>query len=258
MLEEQTKTPLKLAHPPIVEAVVDIDCQLPPSFDWKEIEGKAREALRSQYPTMRRQLMQQHSIKQEPSMPLKHEYQVGLSSLQFVTPDGKQLVQFRAAGYSFNRLAPYGGLDEYLPEIKRTWKCFNEIARPVTIGRISLRVINRILLPTVNGKVDLDFYFSIGPRLPQCHNLSFAGFFNQYLAVEPQSDRFVNVTMALQPMDGDRLPIILDIDAYAAVPNAVLDWNEILARINHLRSLKNNVFRGTLTEPCLKLFSNPQ
>lgn len=67
--------------------------------------------------------------------------------LQFLKNDEKQLVQIRPQGYSFNRLAPYGGFDEYLPEIERAWRLFVDIVMPLQVKLIRLRYINRFLLP---------------------------------------------------------------------------------------------------------------
>ena len=40
-----------------------------------------------------------------------------LAAFQFLQTDEKQLVQVRALGFSFNRLAPYTGFDELLAEV---------------------------------------------------------------------------------------------------------------------------------------------
>ena len=72
-------------------------------------------------------------------------------------------MQVRAQGFSFNRLAPYSGLDDYLPEIERTWSLYVDLASPVQIRAIRLRYINRILLPLAANTVDLDEYLKIGP-----------------------------------------------------------------------------------------------
>ena len=68
----------------------------------------------------------------------------GIQALQFLHADEKQLVQVRAQGFSFNRLAPYTSLDDYLPEIERTWHLFVGLASPVQIRVVQLRYINRI------------------------------------------------------------------------------------------------------------------
>ena len=78
-----------------------------------------------------------------PALSIKH----GVQALQFLQDDERQLVQVRVQGFSFNRLAPYTSLDDYLPEIKRTWGLYVDLVKPVQVRQIRVRYINRILLP---------------------------------------------------------------------------------------------------------------
>jgi len=155
----------------------------------------------------------------------------GLQALMFLAPDERQLVQLRPQGYSFNRLAPYASLDHYLPEIERTWKLFVEWAAPVQVRLIRLRFINRILLPSDDGSVNLDNYLKLGPRLPDAANLTFSGFFNQHSAVESATGNAVNITMATQPLEDAKLPVILDIEAYQDVLGELAGDGEHLDRL---------------------------
>jgi uncharacterized protein (TIGR04255 family) len=90
--------------------------------------------------------------------------------------------------------------------------------------------------------------------LPDEANLTFSGFFYQYSAVEVATQNAVNITMATQPMEGDNLPVILDIDAHRPGNIEPSDWSQIADRVQSLRQLKNLVFRYSLTDPCLNLF----
>ena len=180
--------------------------------------------------------------------------QHGLAALQFFSEDERQLVQVRRQGFSFNRLTPYSSLDDYLPEIKRTWQLFVNLAAPVTITRIRLRYINRLGLPLTNGKVELDDFLKLGPRLPDEANLMFASFFNQQIVTEPVTGNIVKVIMASQPPEGETLPVILDIEAERPCAIEPTDWAQITERIGSLRSLKNLIFNKSLTETCLNLF----
>jgi uncharacterized protein (TIGR04255 family) len=56
-----------------------------------------------------------------------------LAAFQFLKNDEKQLVQFRNEGFSFNRLAPYTTLDDYLPQIKKNWEIYRIVAAPSEI-----------------------------------------------------------------------------------------------------------------------------
>jgi uncharacterized protein (TIGR04255 family) len=159
----------------------------------------------------------------------------------------------RAQGYSFNRLAPYTSLDDYLPEIQRTWDLFVKLTSPVQLRVIRLRYINRILLPLKNGQVDLKRYLKRNLN-PTESKLLMTGFLNQYAAVAKDSGHEVNVVVTSQPPENDRLPIIFDNGVACEAKVQPHEWNAILVKIQSLRDLKNRVFRNTLTAKCLNLF----
>src|SRR4028119_1664205 len=111
---------LKLAHAPIIEAVVDIDCDLPPGTDLSQLQERAKRMFSLWYPKARRSITERHQFRTAAEELPELAVQQHVSGLQFLTEDEKQLVQIRPEGYSFNRLAPYASLDDYLPEIERS------------------------------------------------------------------------------------------------------------------------------------------
>jgi uncharacterized protein (TIGR04255 family) len=247
---------LSLSKAPIVEAVLDMDCDLQPSADLAALKSRAQDCFRDKYPTFQAQLVQQASIEAKPGA--APQMSVGGSrtqALQFLQDQGRQLVQVRAGGFSFNRLAPYTSLDDYLPEIQRTWQLYVGLASPIQIRRVSLRYINRILLPRA-GRLDLNEYLKIGPRLPDEDKLALAGFFTQHVALEESTGHQATMVMASQPAEGDKLPIIFDICVSNPGVLTPEDWPSILASIVSLRGLKNRIFGNTLTQRCLRLFQN--
>ncbi|HVT44702.1 MAG TPA: TIGR04255 family protein [Thermoanaerobaculia bacterium] len=248
-----TESQFRLANPPIIEAVVDFTCDMPPDLDLVRLQDRSEELLRNEYPKTRRQVVQHHEIRADAEAPPSVEFRQNIGALLFLTEDEKQVVQMRAEGYSFNRLAPYQGLDEYLPEIERTWKIFQDLTKPVQVRKVGLRFINRILLPTVEGGVNLGGFVRVSPRLPD-PGLELIGFVNQHSGREKATDHRVNITLLSQPLEVDRLPIILDIDTFDLRHQIPDDWQGILETIQSLRRLKNRVFERTLTEECLSLF----
>lgn len=132
--------PLALGAAPIIEAVVDIDCDLPPAVDFDELDVASAAMLVDKYPTKRRRMLSEHVISGGEQGSLAVTSRQGLQALQYVSVDEKQLVQFRPGGFSFNRLAPYGSLDEYLPEIERTWQLFISTAKPVVCRAVRTRL----------------------------------------------------------------------------------------------------------------------
>lgn len=252
---DQTK--LQLVNAPIVEAVLDIDCDLPPAFDLPRAEPLARELFSATYPKVRQVLMQEHTIQtkagEAPTMSVRH----GIQSLQLLKEDEKQLVQVRRQGFSFNRLAPYTSLDDYLPEIERTWRLFVQIASPTQIRCVRLRYINRILLPISGDSLNLDQYLKVGPHLPDESRLTFKGFLNQHTALDSATGNQVIIILATQPVDQGKLPLIFDINTMHEGSAEADNWAWLLEVITALRVLKNSVFQNTLTQRCLSLFQQP-
>jgi uncharacterized protein (TIGR04255 family) len=237
-----TATIPTLCSPPIVEMVVDIECDFAPrqsSTGLGAVAGK----FRDRYPKERKLLVQ--------------EFKIGLgaeSTFQFLQDDEKQLVQVRARGFSFNRLAPYGSFDEYLPEIRRTWEIYRELALPILVRMVRLRYINRLSLPFTDQQLDLDSYFKTGPRIPDEDHLAVAGFLNQHQLVERETGYHIKTVLAAGNVEEDELPVIFDNTVAARVDSEPADWQPLEATIQSLRNLKNRVFFGALTDKCLDLF----
>ena len=191
---------LHLDNAPIIEAVLDIDCVLPVSFQLQDVESAARDALRGEYPKFRTQYLLQHSVKQPADGPAEVSGSRALQALQFLKEDEKQLVQLRRNGFSFNRLAPYDSLDAYLPEIERTWNAYRELAGPTSVRRISLRYINRLLFPVDGGSLRLSDHLRQAPQLPEGTKLAFTGFLHKHQAVEEGTGNKVAIVIASQPV----------------------------------------------------------
>lgn len=240
---------------------MDIDCELPPAVKLSDLETVAQESLKDSYPKLEKRMLQHFQIRKQGEEPPEHSMKEGLDAFLFRSEDGKQLTQFRRLGYAFNRLAPYEGMDTYLPEIQRTWENYCSIAKPLRIRKIGLRTINRIQLPlNPTGDLDLGKYLSTGPQIPKVdgRNFTFTGFLNQHQIADPGTGQQANIILATKEAQGGKLTIILDIDAFDPKPRESLEWAEVGTVLGLLRSLKNDLFRKIVTEECLKLFSNPQ
>src|SRR6266571_2536431 len=96
----------RLPNAPIVEAVLDIGCDMPPTFDLATLEQPSRDLFRNHYPKLRVQLIQQTKIETKPDATPQMSVQHGIEAFQFLHADEMQVVQVRAQGFSFNRLAP--------------------------------------------------------------------------------------------------------------------------------------------------------
>ncbi len=247
---------LKLKNAPIVEAVLNIECDMPPVQDIAALQEPAKEAFRPQYPKFKAVLVQEHRIEAKPEAQPQLSIKQSLHGFQLLQEDERQLVQVRPHGFSFNRLAPYSTLDDYLGEMERTWNIFVKLTSPVQVRFVQLRYNNRLLLPMPGGKLELEDYFKICPQLPDEERLGFIGFLNQHTAVEKETGNQVNIVLAAQPTENETLPVIFDIAAARVLTTEPSNWGEISKTIQSLRDLKNRVFRNTLTQTCINLFQN--
>ncbi len=253
--------PFQLPFPPIIEAIVDIDCELPAGTSPGDLESAAQESLCKTYPQLQKRMLQQFQIHKQAEKPPEPRLKEGLDALLFRSEDGKQLTQFRRSGYSFNRLAPYAGMDACLPEIQRTWENYRTIAKPLRIRKIGLRTINRIGLPlNPDGGLDLGRYLSTGPQIPKVdgRDFTFTGFLNQHQIVDKRSGQQANIVLATKEVRDGKLVVLLDIDAYDPRPRESLEWVDVSAVVGSLRDLKNDLFRNIVTKECINLFSSRQ
>jgi len=246
----------KLRNPPIVEAVFDVDCDLPPGFDLASLEVPIRARFADQYPKFQTQFLQTFAINAGTDSAPNMSTHRTVQAFQCRHEDEKQLVQLRAQGFSFNRLAPYTSLDDYLPEIERTWRLYVELASPIHIRIIRLRFINRIFLPMAAGKVDLDEFLKLGPRMPDEENLRLCSFLTQQVAIEKNTGHELNLVLTAEAPVDEKLPAILDITVASATITEPTDWPNMLQAIEKLRSLKNHAFFNTLTPECIDLFQS--
>lgn len=247
----------KLRNPPIVEAVVDFNCELSPSFNFRDIKQEpAHKVFASTYPTVRTVYTQQHTIPIAPGEQAgpAASSEVAIQAYQFLGYEGRQIVQVRAEGFSFNRLAPYSSFDDYLPEVERTWKLYVNLIPVVRIETIQLRYINRLMLPMAQQKVELEEFLKIGPRSPDEDRLTLSGFTTQLSAVENDTKEQLNLILVAEAATKDHLPVILDIAVRSQKQAAPGDWALIESTLMSLRRLKNRVFENTVTPKCIELY----
>jgi uncharacterized protein (TIGR04255 family) len=245
---------LKLRVTPIVEAIIDFDCAMTVDTDLEALEPAAKLAFNG-YPKVRRAFVQQMQIEAKEGAPVSVTNQSGIAALQFFSDDERQLVQIRSGGgYSFNRLAPYSSLDDYLPEVERTWAAFQKLIAPQSVRLVRLRYINRLLLPLSDHRLQLEEYLATAPRLPDEKGLLLTQFFDRNVCVEESTGNTVSIVTTGQPEEAGKLPVILDIDAVRERGIGPCDWPKLSESIASLRSLKNLVFRNSLTPKCLNLY----
>lgn len=244
----------KLNHPPVVEAIIDFDCEMPLDYSLADLRTDADKAFLAEYPERLQIFSDEFSVRGYSHAPPELDASRVLSSFRYISIDKLTVVQVRPIGFSFNRLAPYRSLDDYLPEIQRAWHVFAEFAKPLSLTEIKLRYINLIRVPEQFGKVSLNDYFKFVPQDIEDQSIRLDKFLVHKVGSEQTTANLVKVTLTDQPMEQNFLPIILDIETSAKTSLEPGNWEGIRRRLGDLRSLKNKVFEGELKPKCISLF----
>jgi uncharacterized protein (TIGR04255 family) len=243
----------KLKKAPVIEAIIEFDCDMPPKFKVAEYEEAFKATYSVAYPEFRTVYAETHEIQSDREGTTSHSAQRAVDGHQFWNAEKTELVQVRNWGFSFNRLKPYSTLDDYLPTIKLNWGKFAAVGQPIQLKALRMRFINRIELPSTTGNLELKDYLSICPQLPNGSNLVFTGFYHQHQAVEKETGNIASIVLATQPYAKDHLPLIFDITVISPKVTEPDDWQAIEEQFATLRRLKNSIFANTLTETCLSL-----
>lgn len=127
-----------------------------------------------------------------------------------------------------------------------------QLAKPESVTRVALRYINHMRLPS--SDVELDDYIVTTPKLPESVPEVLAGFSTRVVLQHPDRRLTANVIQVLEPGVESPAPTLLsDIDVYRTGEFDV--EAVVLERIlRDLRSYKNEIFFGSLTERFVDLY----
>jgi len=244
--------PRHLANAPITEAVFNFRVRARRSFDAESLRGLA-DALSSEFPETEehRQVRAQFNLTPGQEGPLRVESEA-LQGFSLKSGDARSIVQLKVDGFSFHRLKPYTSWDELFPRVLRFWSEYRQFAEPEELTRLAVRFINHVRFPA--GVTDLGEYLIAEPRVPEGVPDQVSGFFSQITVYHPGWDIEAVVRQVLETDLSDRVPtILLDIDAFKHV--SLDPSSEGVSEIfDSLRSYKNQLFFGSLTERTLELF----
>lgn len=166
----------------------------------------------------------------------------------FRSVDREYIVQAKLDGFAFSRLEPYIDWRDLRDNAKTAWAAYRSLLRPTAAGRIGVRYINRLDIPSDDRHVTLEQYFRVYPELPSDipQNIT-----NVFLRLQiPQTDLPEQVTMIITqtgspPAREGVVSIVLDIDVFAT---GLFSEEAIWDKIEMLRARKNQAFEACITD----------
>lgn len=235
------------SHPPIVEALLDIQVDLPGDFALDTLL-KCQQKVKKDYPDRKsaQDVTGEISVGQKVSASASTEP----TGYVFASPDKKQLFQAKRTGFTFNRLAPYPGWDVFFAEAKRLWEEYHRVTHPRGYKRVALRYIDRFDFPF--PEVMLETYFRTYPEVSRDLPQVMAGFFFQFNLPLPEISSIATITQtSVPPPTPEQSSIILDIDLYRT--ESLPPGNELWPLFETLRVWKNKVFEACITDRAREL-----
>lgn len=170
----------------------------------------------------------------------------------FKSKDGKQMVQMRMDGFTFNLVDQYSDWNSFSMEALRLFDIYLNELKPKNITRIALRYINRIRIPQPFTRFQ-DYIVNM-PPIPTCLPQAYSNFFMRIEVPCDQNGTLVILTETIEHSTEKFLPFILDIDT-VKVGNIGKDKDVLEVEFEKLRKLKNTTFENCITAETRKLFN---
>lgn len=239
-----------LPNAPIQEALIDFRVALPDELTLDDLSGM-QQKVHAEYPVIKTikhgMLGFQLLDNQEP----KTSIESTTIGYRCESEDGSQIVQFRMNGFTFSKLPPYQDWDTMQREAERLWDIYKSTMNPVVVTRVATRFINVMRFPLPLER--LSEYLTAPPNVPVTLPQALSSFLTRMVVPEPEAGCTAIITQALESVEDDVVPIVLDIDVFASCQHDVAD-NEYWTLLRRMREFKNNIFFESITEKAAELF----
>ncbi len=239
-----------LRNAPITEALLDFRCVLAQGDHSKTFLDLARQ-VSPEYPILqeRRAVSLAFTITPAATPSASAAGDATLQGVVCVSSNGKDIVQFRADGFSYHRLSPYESWAAALPRALKGWKLYSAALKP-TLVQIAVRNINQIIVP---DDVNASDYLTNAPSAPLNEGAALTGFYSRVTLHDPALQVSAGIVQSSQPSlrQEPSFLVVLDIEVVKASPTG-LPETAIDGALADLHDYKNRLFFDSLTKRALE------
>jgi uncharacterized protein (TIGR04255 family) len=230
---------------PITEAVIEIRIKAP--FDAAQLDRLVARFSRK-YPVPPQKLFDVSFEIGEVTSKTNQK----LNGYRMSSSDGDKVLLLGMSNISTAKIAPYEGWEKLSEEARSNWDIWLKIVGWQPVGRIGIRYINRIDIPTL-GRIELKDYLTFQPSLPPLLDTGIQHFaMNTMIQLGKDGRLVLNAGSVASPIIGNQSLILdLDVSCETDIPdNDVGLWTLIAA----MRDQKNQVFEACITDKTRALF----
>jgi len=233
---------------PIVEAVIGIDFEETLPIEVLDGLRALASTFAHDYPTVEPMVMAEYKL--QPGVPVTQiETPMGFF---FRSADGLQVVHAKRTGFAFSRLAPYRNWHEFISEAKHTWGAYRGSVGPSSLGKFTVRYINRLSWPS---GAPIEDYLAVYPHIPEGLPQTLGGCFLRldYPLSTPYQGKLIQ-QIATVP-EGDRAMVSFVLDNEFSFSAIGLSDLEVWDRVNTCRTVKNDIFLKSISDKMRGLIS---
>jgi uncharacterized protein (TIGR04255 family) len=166
--------------------------------------------------------------------------------------EGIHVAHFRINGFTFSRLSPYENWQSLRDEAMKLWRIYRTATFASKVTRVGIRYVNQLDLPSPLR--DFRDYVRTYPEISSDVSTSVGGFFLHLIIGQPDGSMLVLNETIVPPSGPNVLSMVLDIDLFHENIE-VDDDSALFALMESLRSRKNEVFEGCITNKMRELIS---
>lgn len=249
MVNSDLQTPRRYKRPPIVEASFEV--RFRQTLSTREME-RLRDRFKRTHPTIEEQrqvnieLLAQKAVTTEAT----------LVGYKLTASNASDLVIIQQHALGSSRLAPYEGWESFIKGARGNFETLNKIVGHREVTRLGARFVNRIDIPNalIQGR-EIVSLIKAFVALPE-EITTVAGTYGLWINFIEKSTGvkvLLQSSIALPPPVLDHTSIVLDIDA--SVDSGIPSQKEAIWRVAEtLRTAKNRVFEGVITDDLRRLF----
>lgn len=239
-------------NPPIEEALCQVSFAEPLSWS-VATPGLLFEVLRDRYPEEPEAQEQVAASLQLVEEAQAANIAFNRGPLRYVYKDKTRtrLVVVSPTSCSVNSLRPYEGWPALRQRLAEALRDLWELTGVQPVAQVSLRYINRIVLPP--GRADTDDYFNLVVRTAEEGRADFNGFMHRVESALTDGATLAASTFASMQPEPSGTPFLLDLEFRR--PNLALDeLEDILDVADDLKGKENREFESSIKDPARSLF----